>query len=243
MFWFYYNRLPLVSHFIFSSIESIMLFSFDGEYYHSIESTKYSHEYTYGLGNYKGKALAVGCYSTNGCGFKTELLDMNTLKWSDGPDFPFGSKWVPKYHLMNLSPPITLFSEISEYSATQSPDAAYIIGGRYTQNLVAEFKNDQWRQLDDLNKGRLSHGSITIGTQTMIVGGNAQKWGMILSYCFGYEDSDFFLSFETEVWELENGNNKVITPTLSYYYYGIGLYAVDFNFCSYWVLNWNCVRE
>ena len=28
------------------------------------------------------------------------------------------------------------------------------------------------------------------------------------------EDSDFFLSLETEVWELENGSNKVITPTL-----------------------------
>ena len=55
---------------------------------------------------------------------------------------------------------------------------------------------------------------------------------MILPYFFGSEDSDFFLSFETEVWELENGNNKVITPTLSYYNYGIGLYAVDFNFCS-----------
>ena len=49
---------------------------------------------------------------------------------------------------------------------------------------------------------------------------------------FYYADSDSFLSFETEVWELENGDNKVITPTLSGYYGGIGLYAVDFNFCS-----------
>ena len=57
---------------------------------------------------------------------------------------------------------------------------------------------------------------------------------MILPYYFGYKDSDFFLSdeFETEVWELENGNNKVINPTLIGYTEGIGLYAVDFNFCS-----------
>ena len=55
---------------------------------------------------------------------------------------------------------------------------------------------------------------------------------MILPYYFGYEDSDFLLSTGTEVWELENGNNKVITPTLSGYYYGVGLYAVDFKFCS-----------
>ena len=38
----------------------------------------------------------------------------------------------------------TLFSRISEYSTAQSPEAAYIIGGTYTKNLVAEFKNDQW---------------------------------------------------------------------------------------------------
>ena len=63
---------------------------------------------------------------------------------------------------------------------------------------------------------------------------------MILTYYFGYTDSDFylkhflkhFLSTETEVWELENGSSKVITPSLDGYYYGIGLYAVDFNFCS-----------
>ena len=56
---------------------------------------------------------------------------------------------------------------------------------------------------------------------------------MILPYYFDYEDSDFFLSFiETEVWELENGSNKIITPNLDGYYDGIGLYAVDFNFCS-----------
>ena len=68
----------------------------------------------------------------------------------------------------------TLFSRISEYSTAQSPAAAYIIGG-YTRNLVAEFKNDQWTQLDDLNKGRQGHGSITVGAQTMIVGGTSQK--------------------------------------------------------------------
>ena len=63
------------------------------------------------------------------------------------------------------------FSQISEYSTANSPDASYIIGGRYTKKLVAKFKNDEWRQLDDLIQGRYCHGSITIGTQTMVVGG------------------------------------------------------------------------
>ena len=67
--------------------------SFDGENYQSIESAKYSHELTLGLANYKGKALAVGCAKDNSdCSFATELFDLNTMKWSDGPGFPFGSK-------------------------------------------------------------------------------------------------------------------------------------------------------
>ena len=70
---------------------------------------------------------------------------------------------------------LTLFSYISEYSTAQSQDAAYIIGGWYTKNLVAEFKNNQWTQLNDLNKGRDCHGSITIAARTMIVGGMYQK--------------------------------------------------------------------
>ena len=65
-----------------------------------------------------------------------------------------------------------MFSYIAYYSTANSPDAAYIIGGFKNQYLVAEFRDDQWTQLDDLNKGRYRHGSITIGTRTMIVGGD-----------------------------------------------------------------------
>jgi len=61
------------------------------------------------------------------------------------------------------------------YSTTQTLDAVYIIGGVYTKNIVAQFKNYQWRRLADLNVGRFSHGSIIIGGQTMIIGG--VSWG------------------------------------------------------------------
>ena len=60
---------------------------------------------------------------------------------------------------------------ISEYSATQTSDAAYIIGGFQAPSVIAEYKNDEWRRLDDLNTGRYWHGSITLGKQTMIIGG------------------------------------------------------------------------
>ena len=58
-----------------------------------MDSSKYKHRLTFGLGNYKGKAIITGCTDKNAaCSFKTELFDMNTMEWSDGPDFPFGSK-------------------------------------------------------------------------------------------------------------------------------------------------------
>ena len=44
---------------------------------------------------------------------------------------------------------------------------------------------------------------------------------------------NFMLSAETEVWQLSNGDNQVINPTLpsNTYAVGIGIYAVDFDFC------------
>ena len=73
-----------------------MNFSFDGDFYHSVESSKYSHQNVYGLANYKNKAFTTGCqYGTvnlpSEC-VKTELLNMETLQWSDGPDYPFTSR-------------------------------------------------------------------------------------------------------------------------------------------------------
>ena len=65
----------------------------------------------------------------------------------------------------------TTFRIISHYSTAHTLDAVYIIGGLYTKDIVAEFKNDQWRRLADLNQGRNGHGSITVGGQTMIIGG------------------------------------------------------------------------
>ena len=68
---------------------------------------------------------------------------------------------------------IIYFSYIAYYSTTQTAGAAYIIGGRSTLNVIAEYRNDRWSQLDDLNTGRYNYGSINIGTQTMIIGGHS----------------------------------------------------------------------
>ena len=53
------------------------------------------------------------------------------------------------------------------------------------------------------------------------------------------EQNSFTHSFRplvTEVWELENGNNKIIQPTLpdDDYAFGIALYVVEKDFCKKW---------
>ena len=82
---------------------------------------------------------------------------------------------IHKQNSASLLPPDfqsqTNFREISHYSTSQTLDAVYVIGGWATMNIVAEFKNDRWRRLADLNQGRRVHGSITIEGQAMIIGG------------------------------------------------------------------------
>ena len=88
------------------------IFRFDGEQYQSVSDSIVSHRQTYGLANYKGQALTVGCdrnedSNFNGaekCSFKTEILNMSKLVWSDRlpnrhhgekyPNYPFRSKLV-----------------------------------------------------------------------------------------------------------------------------------------------------
>ena len=74
--------------------------SFDGKNYQSVESSKQWHHGTRNLANYQGQALTTGCYplpnySEYGsleCHLTTELMDMETQTWFDGPQFAFSDK-------------------------------------------------------------------------------------------------------------------------------------------------------
>ena len=61
------------------------------------------------------------------------------------------------------------------YSTTSTSDAAYFIGGQNTRRVIAEYKNDAWRLVGRLTKGRERHGSITLGTETMVIGGHTDE--------------------------------------------------------------------
>ena len=66
---------------------------------------------------------------------------------------------------------IRSFSKIYQYSTAQSPDSAYIIGGSSTQYIIAKYKNGEWSRLPDLKKQRFLHGSVTVGIETVVIGG------------------------------------------------------------------------
>ena len=190
--------MPLVSIISCLTIQVILFLRFDGKSYHSAGSSLYSHRMTLSMANYVGKALTTGC-ETGDCLVKTELMNMETLTWSRGPEFPFAYSMY-------------------EYSTASTSEAAYFIGGSYSEDVIAEFKNDAWRQLGTLARGRYRHGSITLGDETMVIGGF---------------DPDRY-DPETEIWNFTNENHKVVYPRLpnGNYEYGIGLYIVPFDFCT-----------
>ena len=54
-------------------------------------SSNFGHRRTMGMGNYKNSGLTTGCDDSSSCYVKTELMNMENLQWSNGPDFPFAS--------------------------------------------------------------------------------------------------------------------------------------------------------
>ena len=44
---------------------------------------------------------------------------------------------------------------------------------------MAEFKENNWRRLTDLKQGRQANGSISIGGQTMVIGGAQNGSGLV----------------------------------------------------------------
>ena len=68
-----------------------------------------------------------------------------------------------------------ILSRICAYSTASTSEAAYIIGGYWTRDIIAQFKNDAWSQFGTLAKGRSHHGSISLGNAFMVIGGESSE--------------------------------------------------------------------
>ena len=71
---------------------------------------------------------------------------------------------------------MSLNFRIVNYATASTVDSVYIIGGMtngsqvYT-SIIAEYKDGYWKHVGDLVQARGSHGAITSGFSTMVVGG------------------------------------------------------------------------
>ena len=63
--------------------------SFDGKNFENAGTSKCDHRFTYGLANYRGKALTTGSANNIYCSVQTELYDFETSQWNDAADYPF----------------------------------------------------------------------------------------------------------------------------------------------------------
>ena len=69
------------------------------------------------------------------------------------------------------------FRQISAYSVAATSEAAFVFGGDngfapdFTSDVIAKFKNQEWSIFGNLKRRRGRHGSITFGSQCMIIGG------------------------------------------------------------------------
>ena len=85
-----HHEISIMDYRVVTALWTTLNFSFNGENYRSAESSKYRHRGTLGLANFQNNALTTGCDDSSSCFVKTELFDMETLTWFDGPDYPFG---------------------------------------------------------------------------------------------------------------------------------------------------------
>ena len=79
---------------------------------------------------------------------------------------------------MKIYKPKIVFS-IYHYATTSTPDSVFILGGYFTStryiDKIAQFKAGVWYDSGTLMEGRYSHGAISNGIETMIIGGVSEK--------------------------------------------------------------------
>ena len=68
----------------------------------------------------------------------------------------------------------------SHYATTSTEESVYIIGGwtydsskGHRTPVIAEYKNDKWYNVGNLNQSRHAHAAITYGSLTMVIGGTS----------------------------------------------------------------------
>ena len=165
--------------------------------------------------------MTVGSATGPSSYIATEFMDLESQKWSTGPEYPFHSK-------------------ISGYSTTETSLSSYIIGdgdprtvrpvhdsrsmwipdkggrnGPERVTTIAEYNASGWSKIGDLVNPREYHTSISYNGETMIFGGS------------------FSEIITTEVWNFTTGDYREIQPELSSgEYWNSILFLVENDYCK-----------
>ena len=71
------------------------------------------------------------------------------------------------------------------YATTSTEESVYIIGGTTASSqpspVIAEYKNAEWFNIGSLQQSRYSHGAITSGSWTMVIGGSSSGGQLVFS--------------------------------------------------------------
>ena len=115
------------------------------------------------LGVYRGEPFVTGYYNPENK--KTEIFDNDLKKWNVVVDYPFNTG-----------------KQISMYATTSTEESVFVIGGFTNVSLdglrtsiIAEYKDDKWNNVGNLNQARQAHGAIKSGPLTMIIGGESTE--------------------------------------------------------------------
>ena len=107
---------------------------------------------------------------------------------------------------------------ISYYATASTEKSVLIIGGLTPEptSIIAEYKNESWKNIGNLAQARKNHVAISSGPVTMIVGGYPHDHGNTI----------------TELWEFDSLETQIIDLTLSRSYENPGVFLVDVGYCS-----------
>ena len=150
------------------------IFRFDGNDFKTEPSSNYPHSRVNVLGVFKGRPFVTGSHTGN---VKTEILDYASEQWNVMADYPFSSE---SRYLLNSFCLIEIRFSLSYYATASTAESVFVIGG-YTRDsstglrtpIIAEYRDNQWFNVGNLNQSRHGHGAITAGSLTMVLGGTS----------------------------------------------------------------------
>ena len=78
------------------------------------------------------------------------------------------------------------FLRIAFYTTVSTADSVLIVGGLTMgvpnrSSTIAEYKDGNWSNIGNMNQNRDSHKAITLGSVTMIIGGNSPGGSYLVS--------------------------------------------------------------